>query len=260
MSEPLLQVRKLSKVYPSGTQALVDVSFQVRQGEFLAIIGSSGAGKSTLLRCLNRLQDPSAGEILYQGLDVASLRRAREIRELRKKIGMIFQSFNLLPRQSVLQNVLMGRLAETGTLKSIFGLFSAQDAEAALQYLSWMGIADKAHSRAGELSGGQQQRVAIARALSQKPELLLADEPVASLDPRSRQTVMDYLQKANRELNLTVIANLHSVALVRQYATRFIALKEGRILFDGDPRKINDELLKQIYGSFTKEENEEALP
>lgn len=253
MAEPIIQVKNLVKTYPNGTQALKGISFDVKKGEFLVIIGLSGSGKSTLLRCMNRLHDPTSGEILFQGKDIASTTDGTEIRNLRKKIAMIFQHFNLIPRHTVISNVLMGRLGVTATLKSLLGFFSEADKVDAQKYLALVGIPEKARMRADNLSGGQQQRVAIARALTQNPELLLADEPVASLDPATSHTVMDYLKKVNQELGITVIANLHFLSLVRQYATRVIALKGGQIVYEGDPSQIDQAWFEKIYGQGAKE-------
>lgn len=251
-TEPILKVKNLVKTYPNGVQALKGVSFDVKKGEFLVIIGLSGSGKSTLLRCVNRLHDPTSGEILFEGDDIAKM-EGRKISQLRKKIGMIFQHFNLIPRHTVLSNVLMGRLGSTGTLKSLFGIFKNDDKEKALRYLKLVGIADKAKIRADQLSGGQQQRVAIARALTQDPAILLADEPVASLDPATCHTVMDYLKRVNEELGITILCNLHFLSLVRQYATRVIALKSGQIVFEGSPNDITEEWFEKIYGQGAKE-------
>lgn len=253
MSENVLQIRNLNKTYPNGTQALKGVSFDVKKGEFLVIIGLSGSGKSTLLRCINRLHDPTSGEILFNDKDIASVTSAPEIRGLRRNIAMIFQHFNLIPRHTVLSNVLMGRLGYMGTLKALLGIFSDADKADAMKYLALVGISEKANMRADNLSGGQQQRVAIARALTQNPKLLLADEPVASLDPATCHTVMDYLKKVNQELGITIIANLHFLSLVRQYATRVIAMKAGKIVFEGDPKEINDAWFEKIYGQGAKE-------
>jgi phosphonate transport system ATP-binding protein len=252
MSQPILSIKNLVKTYPNGVHALKGISFDVQKGEFLVIIGLSGSGKSTLLRCVNRLHDPTSGQILFEGHDVAKV-KGEEIRILRKHIGMIFQNFNLIPRHSVLSNVLMGRLGFMSSLKSIFGLFSAEDKANAMKYLKLVGISEKAKIRADQLSGGQQQRVAIARALNQDPSILLADEPVASLDPAISHTVMDYLKKVNQELGITVICNLHYLSLVRQYATRVIALKGGEIVFEGSPNDITEEWFEKIYGQGTKE-------
>ncbi len=253
MSEQVLKIKGLQKTYPNGVQALKGVSFDVKKGEFLVIIGLSGSGKSTLLRCLNRLHDPTGGEIHFYDQDVTKLKTSAEIRDLRKKIGMIFQHFNLIPRHTVLNNVLMGKLAYTPTWKSILGFFSDEDKEEAMKYLRLVGIADKAHIRADQLSGGQQQRVAIARALTQNPKVLLADEPVASLDPATCHTVMDYLRKVNQELGITIVCNLHFLSLVRQYATRVIALKGGELVFEGDPQNIDNAWFEKIYGAGAKE-------
>lgn len=257
MSEPILSVKNLVKTYPNGTQALKGVSFDVKRGEFLVIIGLSGSGKSTMLRCVNRLNEPTSGEIIFspktgKKTDIAKLDH-KEMLEMRSKIGMVFQHFNIIQRHSVLNNVLYGSLSKTGTVKSLFGLFSDEDKKKAKHYLDLVGIGDKAYIRASHLSGGQQQRVAIARALTQAPEILLADEPVASLDPATCHTVMEYLRKVNQELGLTVICNLHFLSLVRQYATRVIALKGGVKVYEGDPKEIDDEWFKRIYGENAKE-------
>lgn len=253
MSEQILRVKGLQKTYSNGVQALKGVSFDVKKGEFLVIIGLSGSGKSTMLRCLNRLHDPTGGEVFFYDQDITKLNTMAEIRDLRKKMGMIFQHFNLIPRHTVLSNVLMGKLGYTSTWRSLLGLFSDQDKEEAMKYLKLVGIADKAHIRADQLSGGQQQRVAIARALTQNPKILLADEPVASLDPATCHTVMDYLRKVNQELGITIICNLHFLSLVRQYATRVIALKGGELVYEGDPKNIDQDWFEKIYGAGAKE-------
>jgi phosphonate transport system ATP-binding protein len=243
----LLSVRNLSHTYPNGYQALHDISFDVQAGEFLVIIGLSGSGKSTLLRCLNRLIEPTQGTILMSGTDVTHISDAA-LRAHRAGIGMIFQHFNLIPRHTVVNNVLYGSLGSTPTMASILGRFSAEQRQKALQALDVVGIREKADVRADSLSGGQQQRVAIARALMQNPALLLADEPVASLDPATSHTVMDYLERVNKDLGTTVICNLHFLSLVRRYATRVIALKGGRMVFNGKPDEITDEWFRTIYG------------
>lgn len=252
MSSTILSVRNLKKTYDNGTQALKGVSFDVQKGEFLVIIGLSGSGKSTLLRCINRLHDPTSGEIIFQNTDIAKV-QGQEMRSMRKKIGMIFQHFNLIPRHTVMSNVLMGKLGGMSSWKSLFGLFSEDDKAKAMEYLKLVGIKEKANLRADNLSGGQQQRVAIARALTQGPEVLLADEPVASLDPATCHTVMDYLKKVNQELGITIICNLHFLSLVRQYATRVIALKAGEIVYEGKPQDITDAWFEKIYGEGAKE-------
>ncbi len=250
--KPLLSIRNLTKTYPNGTKALKGIDLDVYKGEFLVIIGLSGSGKSTLLRCINRLHDPSSGEIYFDGKDIAKI-DSSEIKNVRTKIAMIFQHFNLIPRHSVLENVLMGTLGKLGTIKSLLQLFPKEDVQRAHKALNLVGIGPKAHLRADNLSGGQQQRVAIARALMQSPEILLADEPVASLDPATCHVVMDHLKKINKELGITVIANLHFLSLVRQYATRVIALKAGEIVYEGSPHEINEQWFEKIYGEGAKE-------
>jgi phosphonate transport system ATP-binding protein len=220
---------------------------EVDEGEFLVVIGLSGSGKSTLLRSINRLLAPTSGEIEFQGRRIESLSGA-SVQSVRREIAMVFQNFNLIPRMNVEMNVLCGRLGRVSVLKSLAGNFSKQDRELAGRYLNLVGIPDKAKLRADQLSGGQQQRVAIARALCQEPKLLLADEPVASLDPATAHTIMDYLRKANRELGVTVICNLHFLSLVREYASRVVALKAGELVYNGAPKDIDKEWFKRIYG------------
>ena len=256
VGDVILKVTKLQKTYPNGMEALKEVSFQVERGEFLAIIGLSGSGKSTLLRCLNRLHDPSGGQIFFQGREVSwevSKLRGREIKKVRQKMAMIFQHFHLIGRHSVLKNVLVGSLSRTSNLTSILGFFSKEEKERAHKYLDLVGIGDKAFQRADQLSGGQQQRVAIARALTQFPEILLADEPVASLDPATCHRVMDYLRKVNRELGLTILCNLHFLSLVKEYADRVLALKDGKIVYQGKPTDIDENWFEQIYGRGARE-------
>jgi phosphonate transport system ATP-binding protein len=243
----MLEIKSLNKIYPNGHHALKDISFNVPQGEFLVVIGLSGSGKSTMLRCINRLHDPTGGEILFNGVDTTKL-KGKNLRNIRSQIGMIFQHFNLIPRKTVLENVLSGNLSRTGILKSILGLYTADDKARAMKYIDIVGLRGKERNRADNLSGGQQQRVAIARALMQNPKILLADEPVASLDPATSHSVMQYLKKVNEELGVTVICNLHFLSLVRQYAHRVVALKAGKLIYDGKPLEINEEWFKTIYG------------
>lgn len=248
----LLSVRNLVKTYPSGVTALKDVSFEVNAGEFLVVIGLSGSGKSSLLRSINRLLPPTSGEIYFRDQRIDNLSGTR-VREVRREIAMVFQNFNLVPRMSVLRNVLTGSLGTMPTLSSLFSHFGAHNVERANRYLELVGLTDKARVRADQLSGGQQQRVAIARALCQEPKLLLADEPVASLDPATAHTILDYLRRANRDLGITVICNLHFLSLVREYATRVIALRAGELVFSGTPDQINREWFKRIYGEEARE-------
>jgi phosphonate transport system ATP-binding protein len=243
----MLKVEHLRKVYPNGVVALKDVSFEVNDGEFLAVIGLSGSGKSTLLRCINRLIEPTSGKIYWNGVDVTAA-SGSEIRMIRRQIGMIFQQFNLVKRSPVITNVLSGRLGYVNTLPSIFNLFSAEDRKRAMDSLEQVGLVDKAHVRADSLSGGQQQRVGIARALMQEPKLMLADEPVASLDPVLAHTILKYLEQLNKERGITVLCSLHFLDLVHRYATRAIALKDGDLVFEGLPKEIDDAQFKAIYG------------
>jgi phosphonate transport system ATP-binding protein len=243
----MLEIQNLSKTYDGGVQALTDVSFSVPKGQFLAVIGLSGSGKSTLLRCLNRLVTPTSGKILWNGVDVTDANQD-EIRYVRRKIGMVFQHFNLVQRSTVLTNVLSGRLGYVNPIWSIFNRFSKEDIENAYHQLDRVGIKDKAQYRADELSGGQQQRVGIARAMMQDPEMILADEPVASLDPVLAHSIMQYLEQINREDGVTVLCSLHFLDLVHRYADRVVALNEGRLVFDGLPSEIDDEKFKEIYG------------
>lgn len=248
----MLQIKDLQKVYENGTHALKGVSFDVNPGEFLVVIGLSGSGKSTLLRCINGLHPPTSGNVVFDGQDITHL-KGKNLRTLRSRIGMIFQHFNLVPRKSVLTNVLTGSLARTSILKSILNIWSQEEKQKAQEYIRIVGLEGRENNRADNLSGGQQQRVAIARALMQNPKILLADEPVASLDPATSHSVMDYLKRVNKDLNVTVICNLHFLSLVRQYATRVIALKNGEIVFEGKPESIDNEWFQRIYGEDAKE-------
>jgi phosphonate transport system ATP-binding protein len=243
----MLKVEHLTKVYPNGTQALKDVSFEVEDGEFLAVIGLSGSGKSTLLRCINRLIEPTSGRIIWNDLDITAA-PASELRTIRRQIGMVFQQFNLVKRSSVITNVLAGRLGYVSPYQSLLNYFSPADYKRAMDNLDKLSMADKAHVRADSLSGGQQQRVGIARALMQEPKLILADEPVASLDPVLAHSILKYLEQMNKELNITVLCSLHFLDLVHRYATRAIALKDGHLVFQGLPQEIDDAQFKAIYG------------
>ncbi len=243
----MLEIKNLTKEYEAGVQALDNVSFSVEQGEFLAVIGLSGSGKSTLLRCINRLVEPTEGQIIWNGVDVTSANQS-ELRLIRRKIGMVFQHFNLVERSQVITNVLAGRLGYVNPALSLINRFPESDTEAALKQLERVEIADQAYKRADELSGGQQQRVGIARAMVQEPEMILADEPVASLDPVLAHSIMQYLEKINQEDGVTVLCSLHFLDLVHRYADRAIALNEGKLMFDGSPKAIDDEKFKEIYG------------
>lgn len=243
----MLIVKDLVKTYPNGTQALKGVNFQVDDGEFLAVIGLSGSGKSTLLRCINRLIEPTSGTILWNDIDITAA-KGKEIRMIRRQIGMVFQQFNLVKRSSVYNNVMSGRLGYVPTFPSLVGSFSREDRERAANNLAMVGLEDKAHVRADSLSGGQQQRVGIARALMQEPKIILADEPVASLDPVLAHSILKYLEQLNKERGITVLCSLHFLDLVHRYATRAIALKDGLVVFEGLPSEIDDAQFKEIYG------------
>jgi phosphonate transport system ATP-binding protein len=243
----MLTVENLTKVFPGGTVALRDVSFSVQKGEFMAVIGLSGSGKSTLLRCINRLIDPTAGRIVWDGADVTKARGA-DLRRIRRRIGMIFQQFNLVKQSSVSTNVLSGRLGYVNPWPSLAGYFSSADRARALGALAQVGIPEKIQQRADTLSGGQQQRVAIARALMQEPQLILADEPVASLDPVLAHSILQYLERLNREDGITVLCSLHFLDLVHRYATRVIGLKAGQVVFQGLPKELTRERFKEVYG------------
>ncbi len=246
----MLQVEHLTKIYDDGTLAISDVSFVVEQGEFLVIIGLSGSGKSTLLRCINRLIEPTEGRIIWDGTDITAA-EAGQMRLVRRQIGMIFQQFNLVKRSSVMTNIMAGRLGYAHPWSSLLYSFSPKDRQMAVQALKRVGIADLAHKRADELSGGQQQRVGIARALMQQPRMILADEPVASLDPVLAHSILGYLEQLNQEEGITVLCSLHFLDLVQRYATRVIGLRDGKIVYRGtreDIRRMTDEQFKEIYG------------
>ncbi|PIW69895.1 MAG: phosphonate ABC transporter ATP-binding protein [Ignavibacteriales bacterium CG12_big_fil_rev_8_21_14_0_65_30_8] len=248
----ILKVKDLHKIYKNGMHALKGINFEVEKGEFLVIIGLSGSGKSTLLRCINRLIEPTAGTVEFLGKDITHV-TGEELRKVKTQIGMVFQHFNLIKRHSVLKNVISGKLGQLKTFNSIIGNFSEELYEEAYRSLDTVGIREKADERADSLSGGQQQRVAIARSLMQSPKLLLADEPVASLDPATSNSVMQFFEKVNKEFGTTVICNLHFLSLVRRYATRVIALKAGEIIYEGEPKKIDEEWFKTIYGDEAEE-------
>lgn len=243
----MLKVENLTKVYPGGIQALDNVSFEVEKGEFLAIIGLSGSGKSTLLRCINRLIEPTEGTVTWDGVDITNASQ-EELRRIRRRIGMVFQHFNLVNRSKVLTNVLAGRLGYSNPALSVVNRFSKADMDKAYAQLARVGLEEKATARADELSGGQQQRVGVARAMMQDPEIMLADEPVASLDPVLAHSIMQYLERINQDDGVMVLCSLHFLDLVHQYADRVIALNEGKLVFEGSPQEIDDKRFKEIYG------------
>jgi len=252
----VLDIQHLSKTYAGGARALHDVNIKVGAGEFLVILGPSGAGKSTLLRCINRLVDPSEGQVFHNGAEITAHRG--DLRAIRRQFGMVFQQFNLVKRSSVLTNVLAGRLGYAPTGSSLVHRFSAADRELAAKAMARVGITDQARKAARELSGGQQQRVGIARALMQQPRMILADEPVASLDPVLAHSILGHLEQLNREDRITILCSLHYLDLVQRYASRVIGLRAGRLVWRGtdeDIRRMNDAEFKEIYGEEAERTN-----
>ncbi|WP_166348787.1 phosphonate ABC transporter ATP-binding protein [Phytoactinopolyspora limicola] len=243
----MIRFEQATVTYPGGVKALDGVDLEIPDGEFVVIVGLSGAGKSTLIRTVNGLVPPTGGSVHVGDREVGQLSK-RQLRALRADVGMIFQHFNLVNRTTVLNNVLMGRLNRVPSWRSLLGWWGAAEVEVAMQALEVVEIVDKAYVRAANLSGGQQQRVGIARALAQRPTVLLADEPVASLDPPTSHSVMRYLQKVNRELGITTLVNLHFLDLAREYADRVIGLRGGRLVFDGPGREADEKVFEQIYG------------
>ncbi|MBO4378074.1 MAG: phosphonate ABC transporter ATP-binding protein [Clostridia bacterium] len=249
----MIKFEHVYKQYPNGVLGLNDVNLEIQQGEFVAVIGLSGAGKSTLIRTVNKMIDITGGKLTVNGTDVSTLSR-RALRKFRRKIGMVFQSFNLVTRTSVINNVLSARVADMSFVRTLLGLYSKKDKMLALESLDKVGILEKAYTRADQLSGGQQQRVALARTLAQNPEIILADEPVAALDPVMADIVMEDFKRINREMNITVVINIHHVDLALQYADRVIGIRAGQIVYDGPTADVNDDVLKQIYGRELKDD------
>lgn len=245
---PILEFRNVSKIYDNITKALTDISFSVDEGEFVSIIGPSGSGKSTILRCINRLVDVTQGSISFDGHDISQADK-REIREVRKKVGMIFQHYNLVDRLSVIENVLHGRLGYKSSISGAIGYYTEEEKERAFEILAMLGLSEQAYKRCDELSGGQKQRVGIARSLMQEPRLLLCDEPIASLDPSSAKVIMDYLSEINRTMKITCIANLHQVDVAMAYAKRIIGITSGQIVYDGPAHELSKSKIYEIYQS-----------
>ena len=243
----MIKFEHVSNVYPNGTRGLDDVDLTITDGEFGSVIGLSGAGKSTFLRSINRLNEISEGNIVVDGVSITKAGK-KQLREIRRHIGLISQSFNLVKRSTVQKNVLSGRLGYYSTWKSIFGLFTKEDYERTKQALESVGLLDKLHSRSDELSGGQQQRVSIARTLVQQADIILADEPVASLDPITSQKILQDLRKINQEMGKTVIVNIHSVEMAKAFSDRILAFKSGKVVFDGTPKQLDETELARIYG------------
>lgn len=248
----LVEIKNVSKEYKTGQKALNDISLSINKGEFVVVIGPSGAGKSTLIRVINQLVSPSSGAVLFQQQNITTA-KGKKLRKLRSHIGMIFQHYNLVERTNVLKNVLHGKLGQVSFFTSAFGRYTQEDRQIAMELLAQVGLLDQAYKRADELSGGQMQRVGICRALMQNPALILADEPIASLDPKSSEIVMTQLKEITESRNMTTIVNLHQVDIAKKYATRIIGVKKGEIVFDGTPVELTEEKIEQLY-------NNEAIP
>ena len=242
----MIEFKHVTKKYPNGFEALKDIDLTIGQGEFVAIIGLSGAGKSTLIRTINRMHDITNGTLTVDGTDVMQL-HGKSLRAFRRRIGMIFQSFNLVTRTTVIKNVLTAFVPELPWWRATLGIFTKAEKTAALEALDKVGILDKAFVRADQLSGGQQQRVALARTLAQNPQIILADEPVASLDPVTAKQVMDDFQRINRDMRITILINIHHVDLALQYATRVIGIRAGRVVYDGPAGEVDGAVLDAIY-------------
>ncbi len=247
----MIKFENVSVTYPGGVEALKNIDLEIKEGDFLIIVGLSGAGKSTLLRATNNLVKPTEGNVFFDNKNVTTSNK-KELKEIRSNIGMIFQTFNLVNRSTVLKNVLTGRLSQVSTLRSIFGLWPKEQKDLAFEALNQVEILEKSYVRASNLSGGQQQRVGIARALSQKPKVMLADEPVASLDPITSRVVMSYLKKINNELGITTIVNLHFLDLAKEFGDRLIGLRDGNLVYDGKVSDVSDDDFKNIYGRSIK--------
>ena len=249
---PILEFKNVSKTYDNETKALNDVSFSIEEGEFVSIIGPSGAGKSTLLRCINRLVDASSGEIVFDGQDVTQMKN-KELRKVRTKTGMIFQHYNLVDRLSVIENVLHGTLGKKSTFSGMIGHYTEEEKLRAFEILESLGLADQAYKRCDELSGGQKQRVGIARAIMQQPKLILCDEPIASLDPKSSKIIMDHLADINENQKIPCIVNLHQVDVAMKYSERIIGVSDGKIVYDGTPEGLDQKTIHKIYQSKTSD-------
>ena len=242
----MIEFEHVYKTYPNGFTALKDINLKIEQGEFVAIIGLSGAGKSTILRCINRMHDVTQGRLTVDGVDVNSLKGA-ELRRYRRKVGMIFQSFNLVTRSTAIKNVLTADVPDMGFFRVLFGIFSKEQKLRALESLDKVGILSKAYTRCDQLSGGQQQRVSLARTLNQDPTIILADEPVAALDPVTAHQVMADFRRINQEMNITVLINIHHVDLALKYCNRVIGIRSGEVVYDGPSSEVTQEILDQIY-------------
>lgn len=250
----MIEFKDVGLVYPNGTVGLKNINATIKDGEFVVIVGLSGAGKSTFIRSINRLVTPTSGALSIDNENILDY-KGSDLRKLRTKIGMIFQNYNLVNRTNVLKNVLAGRLGHTGTLRSILNLYKKEDISLAYESLQRVNIGEKIYNRADELSGGQQQRVSIARVLTQQPKYILADEPVASLDPPTSHQVMTYLKKINKEDNITTIVNLHFIDMAMEYADRIIGMRAGEIVFDGPASEVTEKTFEEIYGRSIREDD-----
>ena len=242
----MIEFKHVNKVYPNGVKGLQDINLTIEQGEFVAIIGLSGAGKSTLIRTINRMIDITGGELIVDGIDVMTL-RGRMMRRYRRKVGMIFQSYNLVTRATAIRNVLTSMVPDMNFFRVLFGLFTKEQKMHALEALDKVGILDKAYVRCDQLSGGQQQRVSLARTLNQNPTIILADEPVAALDPVTAKQVMSDFRRINQDMNITVLINIHHVDLALNYCSRVVGIRAGRIVYDGPTESVTQEVLDEIY-------------
>ncbi len=250
----MIEFINAGKTYPNGTKALANVNLTIEQGEFVAVIGLSGAGKSTLIRLVNKMISITEGSLKVDGVDVGPL-TGKQLRQFRRKIGMVFQSFNLVYRTSVMNNVLAARVPDMGFWRTLFGMYSKADKLLALEALQKVNVLEKAFSRVDQLSGGQQQRVALARTLAQKPKIILADEPVASLDPITANMIMRDFKRINEHENITIVVNMHHVDLALKFAKRVIGINKGNVVFDGPASKVTEAILKDIYGRAINDED-----
>ncbi|NEW66598.1 phosphonate ABC transporter ATP-binding protein [Carnobacteriaceae bacterium zg-84] len=242
----MIEFKKVSKTYPNGTKGLIDVDVTIEQGEFIAIIGLSGSGKSTFIRCVNKMHDITSGELFVNEQNVQKI-TGRDVRKFRRNIGMVFQSFNLVTRTTVIKNVLTAFVPELSGFRKFFGIFPRECKIKSLEALDKVDMFEKAYVRVDQLSGGQQQRVALARALAQNPEIILADEPVAALDPVTSNQVMDDFRRINKENNITILLNIHDVDLALKYCDRVIGINKGHIVYDGSAKDVTKDILEKIY-------------
>jgi phosphonate transport system ATP-binding protein len=249
----MIEFIDVQKTYPNGTKALQDINLKIEQGEFVGIIGLSGAGKSTLIRCVNRMHEITSGKLIVDDVDVTKL-KGKQVRRFRRRIGMIFQSFNLVTRTTVIKNVLVSFVPDNPLWRKVTGIYTKKQKLKALEALDKVGILDKAYIRVDQLSGGQQQRVALARTLAQNPDIILADEPIASLDPVTSKAVMDDFKRINKEMNISILLNIHHVEVALEYADRIIGIRAGEVVYDGSASEVTQDILDEIYGGKIEED------